>query len=112
AQWGITDAAPPAPYFPNSWQTLAFLNNMFVYMGQADGSGYSVDGVNWQHVAHGDSYTTGAKATFPAAQFAYGNGIYIAVGSSRPSPPESVPAYRTSTDGQNWSDDIPLGNNL
>jgi hypothetical protein len=100
-----SELAPPvSPYT----KALAFVNGMFVFVAANTGSGYSFNGTDWFLFQSGDPYSTGALANFHAFQIAYGNGIYLVVGQSTNNG-STVAAYRTSKDGENWSDDIQLG---
>jgi hypothetical protein len=100
--WMPTDGRPPTSGFGAAF---AFVNGMFVYVATRNGSGYSFDGTDWQFFHNGDPYSTGAMADFYGLQIAYGNGIYVAAGPSS----LGTAAYRTSTDGENWSNDIQIG---
>jgi hypothetical protein len=107
------DASVPTSGFS---QALAFVNNMFVFIGNSRGSGYSFNGLSWEFFQNNDPYSTGASADFYGLQIAYGNGIYVAVGPANEivdgGNGPAVATYRTSTDGENWSSDTLLGNDI
>ena len=116
--WGSADGGVPPSGF--NYKGFAFLNNMFVFLAPQQGSGYSFNGTTWSFVTNGNPYTTGALANFGAQGVSYGlvgadggSNMYIAVGATSTQALDggSVPShagYRTSTDGENWSNDIAI----
>ena len=116
--WLSADSGAPTSGF--NYRGFGFLNNMFVFVAVGEGSGYSFTGTNWTFVTNNNPYSTGALANFSAQAVTYGDvptdggtGRYVVVGTTSNRGPDggTLPVYagyRTSTDGENWSDDVAL----
>lgn len=94
-----------------SWVTpIAFGNGRFVTLGTVftaqktnyEISGTSTDGLNWiAHQATFQGFEPGAPE-FGPLRIAFGNGQFVAVGSSTPGPPTGRGIIQTSVDGLAW----------
>jgi len=82
--------------YGKSFTAVCYGQNQFVAIGYGL-VGISDSGVNWAINTSGDSYG------YSYGDIAYGNGIYVAVGSMPYQTNLTRGVYKTSTDGVNWT---------